>query len=306
MRDFEIILIFWVLIVFFGSISAIVIVTRTSTIAPTEEKTAVYRKRPRDGLSIAGIFHSGFTLFGVYFITITIAELLVIFVKPLAGLICHSVILFLLLIQPIFMQNAKQRDLLTAMSLIPLIRIMSLAMPLVNLPQILWFPLIYFPLLIACIITMKTIAIKPSEVGIVSSGLYWQIPGGLVLGVVLGIVESLILQPEPMVRSLTLNDTWLMVLIIFLTTGMVEELIFRGILQKLAENVRAIGGILYVSAIFAVLHVGFYSLIDVIFVFLVAIIFAAIVKRTGSLVGVTLAHGMTNTVLFVIGPFILS
>jgi membrane protease YdiL (CAAX protease family) len=43
----------------------------------------------------------------------------------------------------------------------------------------------------------------------------------------------------------------------------------------------------------------------VVFVFVVALVFAWMVKKTGSLFGVTLAHGLTNSMLFVIAPFIL-
>ena len=87
---------------------------------------------------------------------------------------------------------------------------------------------------------------------------------------------------------------------------MVEELIFRGVLQKLAEDVMGIKGILFISLIFAILHIGFYSILDVVFVLLVSLVFAAIVKKTGSLIGVILSHGLANTVLFLIAPFVLS
>jgi membrane protease YdiL (CAAX protease family) len=48
---------------------------------------------------------------------------------------------------------------------------------------------------------------------------------------------------------------------------------------------------------------GFLSWLDVIFVFLVALFFGGVVKKTGSLLGVTLSHGITNIMLFLIAPF---
>ena len=44
------------------------------------------------------------------------------------------------------------------------------------------------------------------------------------------------------------------------------------------------------------------SLIDIAFVFVVAMFFAWVVKRTGSLLGVTLAHGVTNIMLYLVLP----
>ena len=83
-----------------------------------------------------------------------------------------------------------------------------------------------------------------------------------------------------------------------------EEFIFRGVLQRSAWERLGWGGIIYVSVLFAILHVGFLSWVDVIFVFGVAMLFAWIVKRTGSLLGVTLAHALTNVTLYLIAPFI--
>ena len=62
-------------------------------------------------------------------------------------------------------------------------------------------------------------------------------------------------------------------------------------------------GIIYISLLFAVLHMGFLSLIDLAFVFLVALFFGWVVKKTGSLFGVTLAHGITNILLYLVVPF---
>jgi hypothetical protein len=62
-------------------------------------------------------------------------------------------------------------------------------------------------------------------------------------------------------------------------------------------------GIVYVSVLFAILHMGFHSVLDVLFVFGVAMFFGWAVKKAGSLLGVTLAHGLTNIMLFLIFPF---
>ncbi len=62
-------------------------------------------------------------------------------------------------------------------------------------------------------------------------------------------------------------------------------------------------GILYVSLLFAVLHMGFLSWIVVVFVFIVGLFFGWVVKKTGSLLRVTLAHGITNTIMYLVAPF---
>ena len=239
----------------------------------------------------------------LYFVAIAAAELLTIFLNPWAGVICHSIILVALLIQPTFVANIERRNLILALSLVPLVRILSLSLPLVKLPQMYWYPLIYAPLLAATVVVMRVIGLKPSHVGLTSRGLPWQIPMGIVTGSAFGFIEYLILRPEPLVTQLTWQQVWLPAVILLVTSGFVEELMFRGVLQRLAESVMGLRGILYIALIFTILHVGWLSLVDLIFILFIGSFFAVLVKRTGSIIGVTLSHGIANIMLFIVMPY---
>jgi hypothetical protein len=57
--------------------------------------------------------------------------------------------------------------------------------------------------------------------------------------------------------------------------------------------------------VFAVLHLGYKSALDMLFVFGVAIGFGLLTLYTGSILGSTLAHGLTNIALFLIFPFLV-
>jgi hypothetical protein len=125
------------------------------------------------------------------------------------------------------------------------------------------------------------------------------------LGIGLGYIEYTILRPEPLSKSSSLSDIWLPAIILLIFTGLMEEVIFRGVMGYVSLRGLSRYGIFYVSAIFAVLHLGYKSIPDVIFVFAVALLFSIITIRTGSILGVTLAHGLTNIGLFLIFPFML-
>ena len=119
------------------------------------------------------------------------------------------------------------------------------------------------------------------------------------------LAEYFILAPEAMIAELTWQVIWLPAVILLLWTGFVEELIFRGVLQRSAVEAFGWWGMVYISLLFATLHIGFLSWIDVIFVFAVALFFGWVVKKTGSLLGVSLSHGITNIVLYLVAPFFL-
>jgi hypothetical protein len=239
-------------------------------------------------------------------IAIVIAESLTIYIYPLAGVITYGVIMIMFIVQSVFITDPSKRNLVLALSLVPLVRILSLIMPLGQLSLVYRFPLIYAPLLAAAIVAMWAMGLKPAAVGL--NFRYWpyQVAGGIISGAAIGTLEYLIIGTSPLINNFTFQELWLPALILLLTTGLVEELIFRGILQHLSETVMGRWGIVYISLIFAVLHFGFFSWGDVVFVFFVALFFSAIVKRTGSLFGAILSHGTANVVLFLVAPFILS
>jgi len=85
----------------------------------------------------------------------------------------------------------------------------------------------------------------------------------------------------------------------------VEEFIFRGVLQRTAVGAFGWWGIVYISFLFAIVHLIHYSVIDIVFVFAIALFFGWVVKKTGSLLAVTLSHGIANVVLYLVVPFFL-
>jgi membrane protease YdiL (CAAX protease family) len=246
-----------------------------------------------------------------YLAAITVAEVLTVFLQTsVLGIVAHIAILVATIFHSSMTDDPARRRLILALSLAPLVRVISLSMGLGNIPQIWWYPIIYAPLLAAALVVMRVSGYSLREVGFNLKRLRIQLIVALT-GFVFGFAEYLILDilpSEPLITPLMPEFSWQGVwwrgLIFLLTTGFVEEFIFRGVLQRSAGFLGNWWGIIYVSLLFAALHIGFLSWVDVAFVFAVAVFFAWVVKRTGSLVGVTLAHGITNAVLYLVAPFI--
>ncbi len=243
----------------------------------------------------------------IYLLAITVAEVVTvttITIQPVWGIASHIVILVATLLHPAIASEYRYRRLILSLALVPLIRIISLSVPLANIPQIWWYPIIYIPLLVAAVVMMRILGYEARDTGLTLRVLPVQLAVGL-SGFLFGIAEYLILAPEPFIDKLTWPEVWLPALIFLVCTGFVEELIFRGVLQKTGMEAFGWRGIIYTSLLFAILHMGFLSWVDVAFVFIVALFFSWVVKKTGSLLGVTLSHGITNIVLFLIAPFFI-
>lgn len=245
----------------------------------------------------------------VYLVAITCAEIVTMFLHPLWGVVGHTVIMAMLIVRAARSSDRHRQQLALSLTVLPLLRIidLSLILSLIQVTPLLRFPIIYAPPLVGGFMVMRLMGYRRNELGL-TIGPLRSIPLQLGIassGFLLGWLEYLILKPEPMVSQLSWTVVLPIALMLAATTGFVEEFIFRGVLQRTAtESIGGWWGIIYVSVLFGIMHMGFQSWIDVLFVFAVAMFFAWVVKRTGSLLGVTLAHGLTNVMLFLVIPFL--
>lgn len=196
--------------------------------------------------------------------------------------------------------------LVLTLSLAPLTRLLSLAAPLGQFDQTYWYVIVGIPLFAGTLLVVRLGDFEAASIG-------WRLRPGLwplhllvaAAGLGLGTVEWLVLRPEPLVGSLSLATVLGPALVLLLFTGLLEELLFRGVMQRAAEDAFGPPGLVYVAAVFALLHVGFASGLEVLLVFGIALLFALVVRRTGSLLGVTLCHGFLNIWLLVLAPNLL-
>jgi membrane protease YdiL (CAAX protease family) len=274
----------------------------------------------------------------IYFVLITFAEITVAYVSPQAGIFFHIIILGLLfihsgfinkdkmsinklqwfmikekkkpssLVQKLIDKRVKLTSILLALTLVPLIRILSLVMPLSHFPRIQWFIIIGVAVYLALFVLLYQQKINIKDCGL-------QLPtkkhipievGIILLGIPLGFAEYYILRPTPFIDSFSIENIIVAVLILFIATGLMEEVIFRGLLQKKSTDILGVWpGILFITLIFAVLHIGNLSLLDVLLVFSIGGLYAVVVKTTKTVLGVSISHTVVNVFLFIICPLTL-
>ena len=240
----------------------------------------------------------------LYFIAIAAAEISVTYVNMQMGLILEMVILFALLIHSSLHESYNFSTLLRSMMALPMIRIIGLSIPIMQIKPLYWFPIIAIPLFAASYTLIRAQNLTRKKIGLVLGNIPLQLIIAL-SGVILGFTEYLILKPAPLISTLSVETVLFGAVILTISTGFAEELLFRGILQKNAENVFGkVFGLLYASILFTALHVGWQSSLDLIFVFGVAMFYGYAFQKTRSLLGVTLSHGISNSFLFLIMPFI--
>jgi hypothetical protein len=273
----------------------------------TSQSSARQKSSLADRLARRGFYSDKPLLIALsYLALLTLAEVLTVLVAAQAGVLLHLCILFLLLLHTASTWERPLHRMLMALAFVPLIRVISMSLPLAGFPLLYWYLITSVPLSVAAVVVMRLLGMGRRDLG-----LHWRAwPVQLVVGLsgmALGYVEYLILHPEPLVDEFSLAQIWLPALILLVSTGYLEELIFRRLMQRTAvEHLGRWLGVLYVAIFFAMLHIGYQSLADVLFVLVVALAFGLVVHFTDSLIGVTLAHGLTNISLFLVVPFFIT
>ncbi len=245
------------------------------------------------------------------------------------GLGIHILLVFALMFLSVLLQpkDATLAALLVAASLASLVRVFSLAVPRYNFlglvpsplwpnpeanPQntIPWLALVSVPLLVSVATVAYVQRLRPRDLGLHFER-WVDIPQQTAVamtGIPLGLLEFFILRPpraQAWIAELTFRSLVLGGLAIFFATGLSEELIFRAILLKRAvEGLGERAGLLYVTAIFASLHIFFLNGIDLLFVFAVGLFYGIVVLKTKNLWGVILSHSLGNVVLYLVAPLV--
>lgn len=240
-----------------------------------------------------------------YIVILIFSEVVTTYDMTSWGIGLQVLLITCLVINSTLTKSTKFSYLLQAMVLLPLIRIMSLSIPVIELEPLYWLALMAIPIMAAIWILMQSQHISREMAGLNAKNLPLQILVGLT-GLGFGFVEYLIFQPTAFIPDLNpVNIVFASSIIIF-STGLLEELVFRGIIQRNAENIMGkIWGIIFTSVLFTGFNISWNSSMDIIFIFAVSTCYGYVFQKTRSILGISISHGLCNVLLFIILPFFL-
>ena len=246
----------------------------------------------------------------LYLLAITAAEILLYFLEPLLGALCYAIVLIALVAQSLWFTQGRSRRFLFALALVPLYKLVGVfvsevAFALDTDNDLVFFAVVNPLLLMAAVVMMRTMRLDTPQVGVAFGKPLSQLLVGLT-GIAFGWALYYLIEPEPLIAELEWGKFVVSAFVILLGAA-AEEFTFRGILQRTSTRSLGYWGLLYVSLLFAFIHFGRVSGINlsvasIPFIFAVALFFSWAVKKTGSLFGVILSHLITNVILFLIAP----
>ncbi len=248
------------------------------------------------------VFRATIGVVPAYMAAIAVAEALGLLLGVVAGVLAHCILLPLLLSHYVLADRASYRRVLPVLALAPLLRILSVTMPIRQVPQMYWYAIVGVPLLAAVGLTVRLLNLSWPDMGLHVRS--WP-PQILIActGLPLGIATFFILRPRPLLAVFNWRDAIIAAAILLIFTGFTEELIFRGLLQQLTGEVYGRASVLCSSILFVIMYTRSPSFGYLLFIGLLGLFFGWCVNRTGSIWGVILAHGILNIALFLILPY---
>ena len=196
----------------------------------------------------------------------------------------------------------RDAGLFQALALVPVFRLVNLGMPVFFETTLYWLPLIYGPFIPAGYL----VATSRPETDLSIGGLRALLVAPIVLplSAVLGIVEYSLLDPAPLVSGWSVGNLLLIGIVMFGFVAVVEELLYRGIIQRTFEHRFGRGiGIAIASVLFGFMHSGYGIPEEILLATGIGVFFGLIYEYTRSLVLVVLMHGTLNLFLFAVVPY---
>lgn len=243
-------------------------------------------------------------LFGTLAVVLMLEEILLNSVLVVYGMALAMGGLVLLPVMAVVfgLENEWLRTALETMALVFATRIVLSPFPVNFFNHSVFLPMIYTLILgsLVLYLTLRRIPAREIRISRGIHGVFFQGFVGLEVGAIVGIVEYLVLRPQPILTGASPLKVFLYTFIVMgVMVGVAEELLFRGLLQGSLERVMPVWQAIGISSImFGLMHVGWMNPLEVLLAYGAGVAFGCLALATDSLIAPVTAHGFGNVVLY--------
>ncbi|MDD5081849.1 MAG: type II CAAX endopeptidase family protein [Dehalococcoidales bacterium] len=238
--------------------------------------------------------------------SITLCEWIFAYQNVTYGIVLALVVaLATYLVIPLTRLGPELNNCAESLALIPLYILFTSSLPWFFLRQEFLLPAVYSTILLLCAwhIYRKNISLK--DIGFNRRKLWQNILLGVLFGIPLGMGEYFIITPVATYPTFTVSYLIRDLVYMVVFVGLGEELLFRGLVQRDMTTIWGWKwGLLGASVMFMVMHLTWRSIPELGFTFLAGLVFGYLYYRTHSLTAAILAHGVGNTILVAVMPYL--
>ncbi|HHV23707.1 MAG TPA: CPBP family intramembrane metalloprotease [Methanosarcina sp.] len=246
-----------------------------------------------------------FTAIPVVFIAL--AELFIFTDKMKFAVWIYIGILIAFSLSNLFVKDLKIYRIYQGLMLLPILRLVNLSTPVFFETTLYTFVFIYGPLLIPLAIIVNNQRSSFKQIGITTKNLLAYTILSIPLGFLLGLGEYMIIRTEYLIPDLSIGNLLKLTFIMVFFVGLVEEIIFRSILQTRFEQALSVRETLLITGLlFGLMHSGYGTIYEVLYTGFIGLFIGFVFYKTRSLPFVVILHGLVNVFLFGFLPHYLS
>lgn len=239
-------------------------------------------------------------------LAVAFAELMIYFGRTIEAMEIHAVLLLGLSLSILYIKDDGLEKTYQAFILLPILRLVNLSMPAFYEVTLYLFVFIYGLLTIPVTIALTHQGFTREQLGVSFKRMGIYIPLSIIMGFLLGTGEYLIIETNYLIPDISISSLLILTLVMVFLVGLIEEIIFRSILQnRLEAFLGSRGGLLITSILFGLMHSGYGNIVEIFYAFFVGFIIGYMFYRTRSLPLVAMIHGFINVFLFGVIPHLL-
>ena len=240
-------------------------------------------------------------------LSIALAELLIFSGRMGAAVWVHIGTLIALSLSNIIIKDPEVHKIHQALMLLPVLRLINLSMPIFFDTTLYTFVFIYGPLAIPLAVIVVHQRNSLEQLGITLKHIIPYMLISVPLGFLLGFGEYLTIRTGYLIPDLSFTNLLKLTIVMVFFVGLVEELIFRSVLQtRLEEALSVWEALIITSILFGLMHSGYGTYQEMLYTCLVGFIMGLAFYKTKSLPFIAVLHGFVNVFLFGILPHQLS
>lgn len=234
---------------------------------------------------------------------ITFAEILIFLGDVKIAVVVHIGGLIGLSLSNIYVNDPEIQKIHQALMLLPILRLINFSMPIFFDTTLYTFIFIYGTLTIPVAFLIIHQKHTLEQIGFSMKNIWIYMVLSVPLSFILGLGEYLTIKPEYIIPDLTFENLLKLTIIMVFFVGLIEELIFRSILQtRLAQALSISESLLITSLLFGLMHSGYGTCYEILYTSFVGFLIGLIFYKTKSLPFITVLHGFINVFLFGIIP----
>jgi membrane protease YdiL (CAAX protease family) len=231
------------------------------------------------------------------------AEAVTLAAGAAAGVLAQAVVLAAMGGLSIRLGAGAAQRLTLSIALVPLVRIVSLAVPAAIIPIAYWYLEIGLAGLEGILLVMRRLELTPRDVGLRRAPVA-EVASVAVIGAMLGVPAYLIAGPLDLGHGGGLIGLAVASAVVVVFVGCFEELLFRGLIQSAGTALFSRGGVVISVAVTALMYSASLNPRYVVFAALVATFFGVVARRSGSIAAPVAGHAALALMQLVVLPII--